>query len=194
MIVYNYRMGRSKTISDSAALEKLLEALEKEGPEGFSFSKASRAVGLSAPTLVQRFGTREAMIEAVLLHAWDRLEAVTAAADAEAPADPAGAVSMLLRLMPDGSAEYNLTDGFLLLREDIRNPTLRARGAAWGTYLATALGRRLTNQAAHAERMGWQMASVWQGALIWWAFKRDTDPDASIQAVLEDWCRSVGAM
>jgi len=187
-------MGRSKTISDNVALDRLLTALETAGPDGYSFSKASRAVGLSAATLVQRYGTREAMIEAILLHAWDRLDAVTAGADAEAPADPAGAISMLLRLLPGGAAEYNLTDGFLLLREDLRNPTLRARGAAWGTSLAKALGRRLTKDAAHAERMGWQMASVWQGSIIWWAFKRDTDPDTNIQNALEEWCRSVGAM
>ncbi|WP_370637309.1 hypothetical protein [Phyllobacterium chamaecytisi] len=80
-----------------------------------------------------------------------------------------------------------------LLREDLRNPTLRARGAAWGTYLAQSLGRRLTKEAALAERMGWQMASVWQGALIWWAFKRDADPAVEIEVILGDWCRSVGA-
>ncbi|WP_354346185.1 TetR/AcrR family transcriptional regulator [Phyllobacterium ifriqiyense] len=148
---------------------------------------------MSAATLVQRFGTREAMIEAVLLHAWDRLAAITAAADAQAPTNPAGAVSMLLQLMPGNSAEYNLTDGLLLLREDLRNPTLRLRGAAWGAYLAKALGRRLTDQTEDVERMGWQMASVWQGALIWWVFKRDDDPDANIQTVVEEWCRNVGA-
>lgn len=187
-------MGRSKTVTDNVALNRLLAALETAGPDRFSFSKASAAVGLSAATLVQRYGTREAMIEAILLHAWDRLDVATAGADAEAPDDPAGAISMLLRLLPGGVAEYNLTDGFLLLREDLRNPTLRARGAAWGAYLAKALGRRLTQDTAHAERMGWQMASVWQGSLIWWAFTRDTDPDMNIQTVLEDWCRSVGAM
>ena len=187
-------MGRSKTISDNVALDRLLAALETAGPERFSFSKASRAVGLSAATLVQRYGTREAMIEAILLHAWDRLDVVTAELDTKAPADPAGAVSMLLRLLPSNAAVHDLPDGFLLLREDLRNPRLRARGAAWGTNLAKALGRRLTKDASLAERMGWQMASVWQGSIIWWAFKRDTDPDENIQTVLEDWCRSVGVM
>ncbi|CDN51668.1 Hypothetical protein NGAL_HAMBI2427_58890 [Neorhizobium galegae bv. orientalis] len=93
-------MGRSKTVSDNVALDRLLDALETVGPDGFSFSKASRAVGLSAATLVQRYGTREAMIEATLLHAWDRLDAITAGADAEAPANPTGAISMLLRPCP----------------------------------------------------------------------------------------------
>jgi len=187
-------MGRNKTVADDVALDRLLAALQTAGPEGLSFSKASNAVGLSAATLVQRYRSREAMIEAILLHAWDRLDGATAQADAEAPCDPPGAISMLLGIQPGNAAEYNLSDGFLLLREDLRNPRLRARGAAWGAYLATALGRRLTSDTTDRDRLGWQMASVWQGSLIWWAFKRDTDADASIRAVLEDWCRRVGAM
>ncbi|MDL2409625.1 TetR/AcrR family transcriptional regulator [Rhizobium calliandrae] len=189
-------MGRNKTISDEAVLDRLLALLKSAAPDSLTFARASQAVGLSGATLVQRFGTREAMVEAILLHAWDRLNAVTAEADANAPISPAGAVEILMRLMPEDQLGYSVTDGLLLLREDIRNPTLRARGAAWGTYLAGALGRRLTDDAAHAEQMGWQMASMWQGALIWWAFKRERDRDATteIEAVLEDWCRSVGAM
>lgn len=183
-------MGRSKTISESAVLEGLLSAVEKDGPGGLTFSRASKAVGLSAATLVQRFGTRDAMIEAVLLHAWDRLDAATAAADAEASLDADGAISMLLRLMPAGAADYNVAEGLLLLREDLRNPVLRARGHAWGTCLAQSLGRRLTAQARLAEPMGWQMACMWQGVLIWGAFKHSAE--AEIKAALEDWCRSVG--
>jgi AcrR family transcriptional regulator len=187
-------MGRNKTISDSTVLDRLLAALERETPDGLSFSKASQAVGLSGATLVQRFGTREGMIEAVLLHAWDRLDAITAQADMEAPISPDGAIQVLKQLNLGDAEEYALIDGLLLLREDLRNPKLRARGCAWGEYLARALGRRLTTDAALAERMGWQMATVWQGALIWWAFKRDCDPDAEVEVVLRDWCRSVGTM
>lgn len=186
-------MGRSKTISDRAVLDRLIAALETVAPDALTFSKASHVVGLSGATLVQRFGTREGMIEAVLLHAWDRIDALTARADAEAPVNPAGAISMLIRLMPGDAVKYAFADGLLLLREDLRNPSLRARGCAWGAYLAQALGGRLTKNAILAERMGWQMASIWQGALIWSAFKRDSDPAAEIEAVLEDWCRSIGA-
>ena len=187
-------MGRIKTIPDETVLDGLLSLMEEVGPDRVTFSKASKAVGLSAATLVQRFGAREAMIEAALLHAWDRLDAVTAAADAGCPATPSGAIAMLLRLMPGDTAYRSVTDGLLLLREDLRNPVLRARGRKWGTFLAKSLGRRLTPKAARTERMGWQMASVWQGALIWWAFKRDKDVEPEIEAVLKDWCRSVGVM
>ena len=85
-------MGRSKLLSDGAVLGRLLTQLERVGPGGLTFAKASEAAGLTAASLVQRFGARDAMVEAVLLHAWDRLDAATAAADAEAPATPAGVI------------------------------------------------------------------------------------------------------
>jgi len=185
-------MGRIKTVSDEAVLDGLLDAIEVTGPSGLTFSKASAAVGLASATLVQRFGTRDAMIEAALMHAWDRLDAHTVTADKEFPLNPGGAISLLLRLMPGSAAEYSFTDGLLLLREDLRNPVLRARGRAWGDTLAKALGKRLTSDEDRGEQMGWQMLTMWQGALIWWAFKRDVDPDIEIEAVLYDWYRSVG--
>lgn len=135
-------------------------------------------------------GDREALIQAALLHAWDRLDVATEAADAEEPVTADGATSVLLRLMPPEAAERNLTDGLLLLREDIRNPVLRARGAAWGGRLARALGRRM-DPASGGERLGWQMASVWQGAQTWWAFTRDGPPEVSIRRALEDWRRTL---
>jgi AcrR family transcriptional regulator len=192
MFIYKIAMGRSKTISDRDLLDRLMAAMGDVGPDGLSFAKAGRAVGLSPATLVQRFGTRDAMVQAVLLHGWDQLDAATATADAEAAANPAGAVALLMRLMPGDSAEHNLTDGLLLLREDFRNPVLRARGSHWGERLATALGRRLTDDRVAADRLGWQMASVWQGAVIWWGFRRDSEPAAAIRAMLEDWCRTAG--
>lgn len=185
-------MSRSKTISDEHLLDRLLAAVMKHGPSGLSFAMASQAAGLAPATLVQRFGARDGMVEAVLLRAWDRLDETTAAADAEASLDPAGAVDFLLRLTNSDAAEYDFTDGLLLLREDIRNPVLRARGAEWSTRLVDALGRRLCDDADRGARLGWQMASLWQGALVWWAFRRDAEPEVKVRETLEDWSRSVG--
>lgn len=184
-------MGRSKAISDTALLEKLLVEVEDVGPGSLTFARGAKAVGLASATLVQRFGTRDAMVEATLMHAWDRLEAATIAADGEAPISPAGAITLLMRLMPSEAAGYNVTGGLLLLQEDLRNPALRSRGRAWGTYLAKALGKRLTDDVDSAQRLGWQMASIWQGALIWWGFTCGTDAEVGVEATLVDWCKSV---
>lgn len=185
-------MSRSKTISDDELLGRLMTALLEHGAAGLSFAKASRTGGLAAATLVQRFGTRDTMVEAILLWAWDQLDEETAAADAEASVDPAGAMALLLRLTNVDSADYDFTDGLLLLREDIRNPVLRARGARWGAYLAHALGRRLSADPDHATLLGWQMAALWQGTLVWWAFLRDVEPDLKVSLALKDWLQSVG--
>jgi hypothetical protein len=96
-----------------------------------------------------------------------------------------------MRLMPPEAAEQNASDGLLLLREDIRNPKLRARGALWGHTLAQALGCRLTHDKASEERLGWQMAALWQGAHTWWAFVRGEDANSAIRRALEEWVAAV---
>ncbi|MEJ5020437.1 TetR/AcrR family transcriptional regulator [Ochrobactrum vermis] len=180
-------MARTKSVPDEAVLDRLLAVVVEAGPTGLTFARAAKAAGLSAATLVQRYGSSQSMLEAVLLRAWDQLDAATRTADENAALTPQGAVDLLMALTPSGTAEYNATDGLLLLREDIRNPVLRARGAAWGLYLADALGRRLSDDAGKAERLGWQMASVWQGANIWWAFTRSEPSEIATRRALLEW-------
>jgi AcrR family transcriptional regulator len=180
-------MARPRTIPDKQVLDALLEVLMESGPDNLTFSRAASACGLSPATLVQRYGAREELVQAILLRAWDRLEAETEAADAEEAPTPEGAVNLLMRLMPPETAERDATNGLLLLREDIRNPILRTRGAAWGHRLAEALGRRLSEDRMQGRRLGWQMASLWQGAHTWWAFTREEAPERAIRKVLEEW-------
>jgi len=180
-------MARHKTIPDEAVLDTILELLRETGPAGLTFARAAKASGLSPATLVQRYGDRDALLQATLLRAWDRLDAETEAADMEAPPTPEGAVALLMRLMPADSAEEAATDGLLLLREDIRNPVLRSRGSGWGHRIAEALGHRLSADAVEGKRLGWQMASVWQGAHTWWAFTRERPAEEAIRGALETW-------
>ncbi|WLS02520.1 TetR/AcrR family transcriptional regulator [Shinella oryzae] len=180
-------MARHKTIPDEQVLDTLLETMMETGPAGLTFARAAKAAGLSPATLVQRYGDRDTMVRAVLLRAWDRLDDETDAADAAAAVTPAGAIDLLMRLMPAEMAERNATDGLLLLREDIRDPVLRARGAAWARRLNQALARRLSQDADEGARLAWQMASIWQGAHTWWAFVREEPADRAIRRMLESW-------
>jgi AcrR family transcriptional regulator len=185
-------MGRNKSVSNEAVLDRVLPLVARQGPAALTFAAAAETALLSPATLVQRFGTREAMLQAILHRAWDRLGAETRAADAEASMGAAGAIDLLLRLMPIEALDHAMTDGLVLLREDLGNPRLRARGKAWGEALASALGRRLAADPAEGLRLGWQMARVWQGTLLWWGFMRSEPAEAAIRDAMEDWCRSVG--
>ena len=137
-------MARHKSISDDDVLDRLMPAILAHGPDGLTLALAGSAAGLSAATLLQRFRSREGLIEAILLRAWDRLDMETAKAIASAAPGAEGALALLQALLPKEKEESHMTDGLLLLREDFRNAALRQRGEAWGKVLATALETHLS--------------------------------------------------
>ena len=184
-------MARPRTVTDEAILEAAVAAMQRGGPEALTFAAVGKAVGLSPATLVQRYPSKETFLRAALMHAWDGLDALTAAADREEPVSIEGAIAMLVRMFPTGTGETDYAEGLLILREDMRDPVLRARGTAWGEVLALALGRRLTQDWVDQMRLGRLMASQWQGAQIWWGFSRRGDPSVVIAAELRDWCAAV---
>ena len=70
----------------------------------------------------------------------------------------------------------------LILREDLRDPALRARGAKWKAVLTRAL-EECFDATPHAPRgVGLLMASQWQGSLLWWSF----DPKGRVEEHVED--------
>ncbi|MEK1899210.1 MAG: TetR/AcrR family transcriptional regulator, partial [Rhizobium sp.] len=60
----------------------------------------------------------------------------------------------------------------LLLREDFRDPVLRARGGAWGAALTAAIAARFEGQ-GQAQTIARLMLSQWQGSLLWWGFSSE---------------------
>ncbi|MFC0011720.1 TetR/AcrR family transcriptional regulator [Devosia nitrariae] len=184
-------MVRKRSVSDEAILDAAMAVMVRSGPEAVTFASVGREVGLSAATLVQRFPTKVAFLRAALLRAWDQLDALTAELDAAMEISPEGAVAMLVAMFPTGEGETDYAEGLLILREDVRDPVLRARGTRWGEVLAKALGRRLTPDTATQDLLGRLMASQWQGAQIWWAFSRRGSAASFIGRELRDWCAVV---
>lgn len=180
-------MARPRTIADAAILDGALTLMQRDGPASLTFAALGKAVGLSPATLVQRYGTREALLHAALVAAWDRLDALTAAEDETQDESAEGAIALLEALWPVNDNMNDYADGLLLLREDMRDPVLRARGAAWLEALALALGRRITGDPKARRPLGRLMVSQWQGAQLWWAFGRKGSPHAVIGKELRDW-------
>jgi AcrR family transcriptional regulator len=169
-------MPRKRSIADEVILDAALRIAESRGPAALTFQALSAEVGLAPATLVQRFGTKAGLLQAALLRAWDMLDEATAAADASAGDGPDGVVALALTL----SGEYDPSedaDQILLLREDLRDPVLRARGQAWIATLAAAVERRLPDPAPGVGRL---VVSLWQGSLTVWQFERDGDLDLAL--------------
>jgi hypothetical protein len=119
---------------------------------------------------VQRFGTRSALIQRTLLHAWDQLQALTLELAAAVPKNPDGAVELLLGLTDHDADIEAHANGLLILREDLRDPVLRHRGALWESTLVSALGECFTAVPGAPSGTAFALAAHWQGAIVWWAF------------------------
>ena len=90
-------MPRHRTVSDERLLEAALEVVHGSA-SALSFATLASRVGLSGSTIVQRFGSKPDLLQATLLHAWDRLDADTAAAIASAAPDATGVVDLFVAL------------------------------------------------------------------------------------------------
>jgi AcrR family transcriptional regulator len=161
-------MPRPRTLPDEAILDAALDIVHREGPASLSFGALAAAVGLAGSTLVQRFGTKDGLLRATLLHAWDRLDRVTAAAIEAAPDGAAGVVELFVAMTSDDEDDY--VEQLPVLREDLRDPVLRARGARWLATLAAAVDARLPDAPPGTGRL---LVAQWQGILTVWAFTRD---------------------
>ncbi|NRP70699.1 hypothetical protein ILFOPFJJ_01580 [Ensifer psoraleae] len=170
-------MPRPKTMSDEDVLDTALEIMRKHGPDALTFAALSAGCGLSASTLVQRFDSKARLIQAALLQAWDRLDRLTLELAKSTPKTPEGAVALLVGLSGDYGGIESYADDLMILREDLRDPALRARGARWRDVLSEAIDARFADAPQAPAGIGLMMAAQWQGALLWWSF----DPRMPVQ-------------
>ncbi len=62
-------MSRPRSISDDVLLDSVLAVMRRGGPGGVTFATVAAETGLAGATLVQRFGSKAAMVQAALLRA-----------------------------------------------------------------------------------------------------------------------------
>ncbi len=152
-------MSRRKLISDAEVLDLLYAMLLRDGEKLFTFQSAARASGLSAPALVQRFVSREAMLVATLRHGWARLAAVTEEADLDAVMTAKGVQAMLKTI----AATENIP---ALFAASLRHGALQPVAMAWRAGVEAALAPRLGggNKGRVAAAL---IFAVWQGRMLW---------------------------
>ena len=179
-------MPRPKSLPDETVLENALALMRQNGPDSLSFGALAKATGLSGATLVQRFGSKPALIKAATSHAWNLLDRATSEAIAAAPDGAEGVVALLVALSGYGEIE-TYADNLLILREDLRDPDLRARGRAWHAVLTAAIRARLPDR---DEAFATIVLDQWQGCLLWWSF----DPEEKVEHHVERRLRSLLAL
>ncbi|GAA2759509.1 TetR/AcrR family transcriptional regulator [Actinopolymorpha rutila] len=182
-------MPRVKNLSDEAVLAGVLRLVQRIGPEGFTLAAAGAEVGLSASTLVQRFGSKRALLLAAdrwALERWvggmdevpsggpalDRLIAgLVHTVEPETRAEEmANSVSLLQIALADSEFHASTRDGAVRLRAKIVE---RLREATTNKEL-----RPGTDIDALAELV----EITYHGAMISWAIHRDGRLVTSLRA------------
>lgn len=170
-------MARPKAMSDESVLDTALAIMREGGPDALTFASLAKASGLSGATLVQRFGNKGRLKRQALLRAWDALDAETVRLSDAVPKSPEGAVQLLVGLTGQYGTIEQYAEGLLMLREDLRDSVLRARGTAWRDKLTASLDACFAGRRDIPEGMGLLIATHWQGDLLWWSF----DPAETVQ-------------
>lgn len=183
-------MPRTKTLSDGDVLKIAHRLMHEIGPDALTFEALGRACGLSPATLVQRFRTKAGLKRATLTMAWDLLDEKTASLAKSVPRTPTGAVEMLVALSGGYGGIEAYAEGLLVLREDFRDPDLRARGAAWKKALSSALDACFAGTAA-PKGAGLLLATHWQGSLLWWGFDPNEPVETYVKKALERFLKSI---
>ncbi len=148
-------MPRSRTVPDEQVFAAVQRLLDRGGDKAVSFGSVAGATGLAAPTLVQRYGSRDGMVRAARLSAWDALEARTVLAiAASAGKGPPGLLKAIGPVDPQGMAA------------DLRDPELIQRAAAWRATVESALALRL-GAGEKARESAALLFAAWQGQTLW---------------------------
>jgi AcrR family transcriptional regulator len=148
-------MPRTRTIPDDRIFQAIQKLLDEGGDRAVSFASVAAATGLAPPTLVQRYGSRDGMVRAARVAAWERLSAATL--QAIAATDEKGPQALLKALAGADPASLVL---------DARDPDLAQRAAAWQATVESALALRL-GSGQKAREAAALLFAAWQGQLLW---------------------------
>jgi hypothetical protein len=107
------------------------------------------------------------------------------------PKTPDGAIEMLVALSGSYGGIEAYAEGLMVLREDFRDPVLRARGSAWKQALSVALDERFADVSGAPRDIGLLLATHWQGSLLWWGFEPTEEIGAYVAKALKRFIESI---
>lgn len=137
-----------------------MQIIAAKGEKAVAFSAVTRATGLAGASLVQRYGSLQAMVEAALSWGWDELDAAALAAETEVATSDKGPQA-LLKALGDRRGTLPLA---VLLAASLRHAGLRGRALTWRNRVEAMLAARLHNPDSAAMLFAaWQGQSLWEG-------------------------------
>jgi AcrR family transcriptional regulator len=153
-------MARPKSVPDDHVHAAIAALYGRGGDKAVTFATVAEATGLAPPTLVQRYGTRDGMLEWALTCGWDTVDA---ACDAALPVlEDRGAGAFLKSLADRLGASFSLAE----LVTAQRSTALQARATAWRAATEKLIASSFGSSDDAREQAAITFAA-WQGQLLW---------------------------
>ena len=179
---------RPRTIDDAAILEAAGRIISRHGPARFTLADIAREVGLSAATLVQRFGSKRGLMLALARSALDSVDACFDVVRAASPSPLAAVLAAGTEMTRYVKSPEEMSNHLAFLQTDLSDPDFYAVMLENSRRIIAGYRRLLDEAVAARElvpcdtaRLARAVDALSGGALIAWAVYR--------QGTAENWVR-----
>lgn len=180
-------MPRPRTVSDEEILDRVLALAHRVGPAKFTLAAAAREVGLSPATLIQRFGTKHALLLAADRRGVEQW--VLPIEEAEHPSALDRIVEGLVGAVDPEMTPEAMANSVAMLQLDLVEPDFRAESLRGAHRLRAAIERHLQAASSAGEihdttdvpALAKLIETTYHGSMIGWALHREGS--------LEGWMR-----
>lgn len=177
-------------MSDAQILAGAARVIARVGPARMTLAEVGREAGLSAATLVQRFGSKRGLLLAVARHGADALpRQVAAARAASTPAQALIEVFAGIAGTVRSSEEFANHLAFLLL--DLADPQFQRISREYATAVERAIADVLAAGQAAGELTSGDLGQLpraihaaYNGALVTWGLAGDGSPAGHVRTLL----------
>lgn len=172
-------MSRPRTVSDAEILAAAASAVAAVGPARLTLAVVAAAVGLSPATLVQRFGSKRALLLHLARNATMRARDDAQAARAVSPSPLAAARRILEAFGEMADTPAEVAHHLAFLQMDLTDPEFRRLARAHALEQERQVRRLLADAAAAGElhpgdasARARALLAVTNGSLLRWAIVR----------------------
>ena len=174
-------MARPRTVDDEAVLAAAAQVVNRVGPSRLTLQRVADEVGLSAPTLVQRFGSKRGLLLAMGDQAAAGWPEVFAAARTRTESPLDALVEALVDLTAHVASPEAMANSIAFLQIDLSDPEFHERAVAsmrrmrelMAELLGEAVEAGVLDSATDTEALADSAMNAYNGALISWAIFRE---------------------
>lgn len=169
--------GRPRSVSDDAIFEAVAAVVTEIGPAGLTLAAVAKRVGVSAPALTQRFGSKRGLLMAFATREAAGVADLFAAARAAHP-DPLTALRATLASLPGPiTTPEGLANNLAFLQMDLTDPELRAHAVTQSRGLRAEIAALVAEAvrvgqlapATSPEALAADLYATYCGAMVTWA-------------------------